>query len=180
MQKWHGLPVTYFQPRTTQRLQSAVASRQATLATVLQAAEQWRQAELALVASVVNYNQAIGDYILSVEPNQPASSLVGLMIGSPSAGQPGGVIPASGNLPVRQAQLPDAAAGQSVLQNRPAGSQSALPATALPAATGGQSPGAFAPLGNQGLGGSFSPTTNGTTNQTAPPAQICAAGAAST
>jgi len=59
---------------------SALQSRQTTIATVLEAGDVWRAAEQDLVASVVDYNQAIGDYALSIPhgysaPNQIAEML---------------------------------------------------------------------------------------------------------
>ena len=64
------------------QLLAAVPARQTTLASVIQAGELCRVAELDLVASVVNYNQAIGNYMATAFPSTPAESLVTSLLGS--------------------------------------------------------------------------------------------------
>lgn len=68
--------------RSRSELQTAMKTGQAPAASVIQAAELCRAAELDLVASVANYNQAIGHYVVTIEPNKPSEQMVTHMIGS--------------------------------------------------------------------------------------------------
>ena len=91
--------------------QSAAANRQTPLASALAAGQLWRDSRLDLVASAVSYNQAISDYILTVEPYRPPAQLSALMIGAPRA--PATTMPQvergfGMNQPVRSAQNPNA------------------------------------------------------------------------
>ncbi|MEL7496012.1 MAG: hypothetical protein AAFN77_00275 [Planctomycetota bacterium] len=72
--------VTTAQQARTELL-AAVGARQSTLASVIQAAELCRAAELDLVSSVTNYNQAIGHYMVTISPSMPAESLVTSLLG---------------------------------------------------------------------------------------------------
>ena len=65
---------------------SALSARQATIATVLEAGDVWRNAEQDLIASVVDYNQAIGDYSLSIPHGyQAPEQVVNMLIAKPKA-----------------------------------------------------------------------------------------------
>lgn len=58
-----------------------IANRQATLAMTLEAGRIWRLAEQDLVASIVDYNQAIGDYSLSIPQSyKSAEQVAGMLI----------------------------------------------------------------------------------------------------
>jgi hypothetical protein len=63
---------------------SALSTRQSTIATVLEAGDVWRKAEHDLIASVVDYNQAIGDYSLSIPHGYQAPEQVVKMLIAPA------------------------------------------------------------------------------------------------
>lgn len=101
--------------RARSEVLAAVSGRQASLSTAIQSAELCRTAELDMVASVVAYNQAIGHYMLAVEPTKPAEQLVSSMIGTQwmqrmnlQSGQPSSVFP---GMPANSA----IAGGQSIM-----------------------------------------------------------------
>lgn len=59
---------------------AALQARQATVVTVLEAGNLWRSAEQDLIASVVDYNQAIGDYTLTVPHGYQAPEQITAML----------------------------------------------------------------------------------------------------
>ena len=83
------------------QLQVIAAQRPGSLASLLAAGQLWQQTELELVASVVSYNQAIGEYVLTVEPGRSPSQLARFMIGSQ-----GQTAPTTSTPQFRQATLP--------------------------------------------------------------------------
>lgn len=66
----------------------ATQSRQATLASAIAAGKLWRDARMDMVASAVNYNQAISDFILTLEPNRSPAQLSAFMLGVPQRNSP--------------------------------------------------------------------------------------------
>ncbi len=68
-----------------QNASDALRNRQTTFATVMEAAKLWRAAEQDLIASVIAYNQAIGDYSLTTfgRFNPPPTQLVDMLIAKP-------------------------------------------------------------------------------------------------
>lgn len=75
------------QKAANQTLQ-AIPNRQATLASAIAAGQLWRDARMDMVASAVNYNQAISDFVLTLEPNRSPTQLSAFMLGTPKAAQP--------------------------------------------------------------------------------------------
>ncbi len=72
----------------------SLANRQTGLAVVLEAGRIWRTSEQDLIASVTSYNQAIGDYSLSVtDGGQAPETIVAMLIGRP---KPAAVFPNPG------------------------------------------------------------------------------------
>jgi hypothetical protein len=66
----------------------AIGARQATLASAITAGQLWRDARKDMVASAVNYNQAISDFVLTLEPNRSPEQLSAFMLGTPQASSP--------------------------------------------------------------------------------------------
>lgn len=64
------------------QLLAGVPTKQASLASVIQAAELNRAAELDLISSVVNYNQAISNYVVTAFPAPSAEKLVTYLVGA--------------------------------------------------------------------------------------------------
>ncbi len=103
---------------------SALANGQSDLVSVLEAGQVWRAAERDLVASVVGYNQAIGDYSMSVTGGyQSPEEVVAMLIAKPQAvvAQASSVLqrqpePMNSNTPAADAFL-----NQSRRQNQAAG-----------------------------------------------------------
>ena len=88
-----------------QQAGQAVRNRQIPLASAIAAGRIWRDSQLDMVASTVSYNQAISDFVLTLEPNRSPEQLTTFMLGAPKAGSPsttnsGGQ---SGLLPIRSA-----------------------------------------------------------------------------
>ncbi len=63
----------------------AVRNRQIPLASAIAAGQIWRDSQLDMVASTVSYNQAISDFVLTLEPNRSPEQLTTFMLGTPKA-----------------------------------------------------------------------------------------------
>ena len=61
-------------------------NQQMPLASVIAAGQLWRDSQLDMVASTVSYNQAISDFVLTLEPNRSPEQLVAFMLGAPKNG----------------------------------------------------------------------------------------------
>ena len=61
----------------------AVRNRQIPLASAIAAGDLWRDSQLDMVASTVSYNQAISDFVLTLEPNRSPEQLTAFMLGAP-------------------------------------------------------------------------------------------------
>jgi len=68
-----------------QQAGQAVRSRQIPLASAIAAGRIWRDSQLDMVASTVSYNQAISDFVLTLEPNRSPEQLTTFMLGAPKA-----------------------------------------------------------------------------------------------
>ena len=69
-----------------QQAGQAVRNRQIPLASAIAAGRIWRDSQLDMVASTVSYNQAISDFVLTLEPNRTPEQLTAFMLGAPKAG----------------------------------------------------------------------------------------------
>ena len=69
-----------------QQAGQAVRNRQIPLASAIAAGQIWRDSQLDMVASTVSYNQAISDFVLTLEPNRSPEQLTAFMLGAPKAG----------------------------------------------------------------------------------------------
>ena len=61
----------------------SVRTKQVSLASAIAAGDLWRDAQLDMVASTVSYNQAISDFVLTLEPNRSPEQLTAFMLGAP-------------------------------------------------------------------------------------------------
>ena len=64
----------------------ASRNRQIPLASTIAAGQLWRDSQLDMVASTVSYNQAISDFVLTLEPNRSPEQLTAFMLGAPKNG----------------------------------------------------------------------------------------------
>ena len=64
----------------------SVRNQQIPLASVIAAGQLWRESQLDMVASTVSYNQAISDFVLTLEPNRSPEQLTAFMLGAPKNG----------------------------------------------------------------------------------------------
>jgi hypothetical protein len=103
--------------KAANRTLQAISNRQATLASAVAAGKLWRDARMDMVASAVNYNQAISDFVLTLEPNRSPAQLSAFMLGTPKNAQPSAATrprsvinpnPAFNGQPVRNAVNPAA------------------------------------------------------------------------
>ena len=69
-----------------QQAGQAVRNRQIPLASAIAAGRIWRDSQLDMVASTISYNQAISDFVLTLEPNRSPEQLTTFMLGAPKAG----------------------------------------------------------------------------------------------
>ena len=69
-----------------QQAGQAVRNRQIPLASAIAAGRIWRDSQLDMVASTVSYNQAISDFVLTLEPNRSPEQLTTFMLGAPKTG----------------------------------------------------------------------------------------------
>ena len=69
-----------------QQAGQAVRNRQIPLASAIAAGRIWRDSQLDMVASTVSYNQAISDFVLTLEPNRSPDQLTTFMLGAPTSG----------------------------------------------------------------------------------------------
>jgi hypothetical protein len=66
--------------------QSALNSGQTSVATLLQLADTWQSSMEGFTASVVNYNQAIADYVFAVTPiDKPVNEIAAMLVSRPAA-----------------------------------------------------------------------------------------------
>ena len=72
----------------------AVRGRQIPLASAIAAGRIWRDSRLDMVASTVSYNQAISDFILTLESNRSPEQLTAFMLGAPKRGSQTSTTPA--------------------------------------------------------------------------------------
>lgn len=68
----------------------SVRNRQIPLASAIAAGQLWRDAQLDMVASTISYNQAISDFVLTLEPNRSPEQLTAFMLGAPKNGSRAG------------------------------------------------------------------------------------------
>ena len=61
-------------------------NRQIPLASAIAAGKLWRDSQMDMVASTVSYNQAISDFVLTLEPNRSPEQLTAFMLGAPKNG----------------------------------------------------------------------------------------------
>jgi len=64
----------------------SVGNRQIPLASAIAAGQLWRDAQLDMIASTISYNQAISDFVLTLEPNRSPEQLTAFMLGTPKTG----------------------------------------------------------------------------------------------
>ena len=64
----------------------AIRNRQIPLASAIAAGQLWRDSQLDMVASAVSYNQAISDFVLTLEPSRSPEQLTAFMLGTPKNG----------------------------------------------------------------------------------------------
>ena len=89
-----------------QQAGQAVRNRQIPLASAIAAGRIWRDSQLDMVASTVSYNQAISDFVLTLEPNRTPEQLTTFMLGAPKAGSQSATNTGqSGFQPTRNANL---------------------------------------------------------------------------
>ena len=69
-----------------QQAGQGIRNRQVPLASVIAASKLWRDSQLDMVASTVSYNQAISDFVLTLEPNRSPEQLTAFMLGAPKNG----------------------------------------------------------------------------------------------
>ena len=61
----------------------ASRNRQTPLASAISTGQLWRDSQLDMVASTISYNQAISDFVLTLEPNRSPEQLTAFMLGTP-------------------------------------------------------------------------------------------------
>ena len=64
----------------------SVRNQQVPLASALAVGRLWRDSQLDMIASTVSYNQAISDFVLTLEPNRSPQQLTAFMLGAPKNG----------------------------------------------------------------------------------------------
>jgi len=69
-----------------QQAGQGIRNRQVPLASMIAASKLWRDSQLDMVASTVSYNQAISDFVLTLEPNRSPEQLTAFMLGAPKNG----------------------------------------------------------------------------------------------
>lgn len=63
----------------------ALRNRQIPLASAIAAGRIWRDSQLDMIASTVSYNQAISDFVLTLESNRSPEQLTAFMLGAPKS-----------------------------------------------------------------------------------------------
>ena len=61
----------------------SVRNQQMPLASAIAAGQLWREAQMDMIASTVSYNQAISDFVLTLEGNRSPEQLTAFMLGAP-------------------------------------------------------------------------------------------------